>query len=94
MLEREDHDALLQIVGASGLRKDNAHLDLRQLFIGSCGAFGIITSAILEVQPRPRQSAVALLVPRDEDGVCVPQLWGRASLSRARPWPAPPHRQA
>jgi FAD/FMN-containing dehydrogenase len=54
---------------SSGLRKNNAHLDLRQLFIGSCGAFGIITSAILEVQPRPRQSAVALLVPRDEDAV-------------------------
>jgi FAD/FMN-containing dehydrogenase len=52
-----------------GLRKDNAHLDLRQLFIGSCGAFGIITSATLEVHPRPRQSAVALLVPRDEDAV-------------------------
>lgn len=54
---------------SSGLRKDNAQLDLRQLFIGSCGAFGIITAATLEVQPRPRQSAVALLVPRDEDAV-------------------------
>jgi FAD/FMN-containing dehydrogenase len=54
---------------SSGLRKDNAHLDLRQLFIGSCGAFGIITAATLEVRPRPRQSAVALLVPRDEDAV-------------------------
>ena len=54
---------------SNGLRKDNAHLHLRQLFIGSCGAFGIITSAILEVQPRPRQSAVALLVPRDEDAI-------------------------
>jgi len=54
---------------SNGLRKDNAHLDLRQLFIGSCGAFGIITSATLEVHPRPRQSAVALLVPRDEDAV-------------------------
>ena len=54
---------------SNGLRKDNAHLDLRQLFIGSCGAFGIITSATLEVHPRPRQSAVALLVPRDDDAV-------------------------
>ena len=54
---------------SSGLRKDNAHLDLRQLFIGSCGALGIITCATLEVHPRPRRSAVALLVPRDEDAV-------------------------
>jgi FAD/FMN-containing dehydrogenase len=54
---------------SNGLRKDNAHLDLRQLFIGSCGAFGIITSATLEVHPRPQRSAVALLVPRDEDAV-------------------------
>ncbi len=58
---------VLQLAG--GLRKDNAHLDLRQLFIGSCGAFGVVTAATLEVQPRPRQSAVALLVPRDEDAV-------------------------
>jgi len=54
---------------SSGLRKDNSHLDLRQLFIGSCGAFGVITAATLELQPRPRQAAVALLVPRDEDAV-------------------------
>ncbi len=54
---------------SSGLRKDNAHLDLRQLFIGSCGAFGIVTAATLDVHPRPRQSAVALLVPRDDTAV-------------------------
>lgn len=54
---------------SNGLRKDNAHLDLRQLFVGSCGAFGIVTAATLEVHPRPRQSAVALLVPRDDDAV-------------------------
>jgi len=61
------HGTVLQL--SSGLRKDNAHLDLRQLFIGSCGAFGIVTAATLEVRPRPRQSAAALLVPRDEDAV-------------------------
>ena len=54
---------------SDGLRKDNAHLDLRQLFVGSCGAFGIITAATLEVHPVPRQTAVALLVPRDEAAV-------------------------
>jgi FAD/FMN-containing dehydrogenase len=54
---------------ASGLRKNNSQLDLRQIFIGSCGAFGIITAATLEVHPLPRQSAAAMLVPRDEDAV-------------------------
>jgi FAD/FMN-containing dehydrogenase len=54
---------------SSGLRKDNSQLNLRQIFIGSCGAFGIITAATLEVQPLPRQSAVALLVPRDDDAI-------------------------
>lgn len=54
---------------SKGLRKDNAHLNLGQLFIGSCGAFGVITAATLEVQTRPRESAAALLVPRDEAAV-------------------------
>jgi len=42
---------------------------LRQLFIGSCGAFGIVTSATLEVHPQRRQTAAALLVPRDEAAI-------------------------
>ena len=63
----DDAGTVLQLSG--GLRKDNAHLDLRQIFIGSCGAFGVITSATVEVHPRPRQSAVALLVPRDEEAI-------------------------
>ncbi len=63
----DETGTILQL--SSGLRKDNARLDLRQLFIGSCGAFGIITSATLEVHPRPKRSAAALLVPRDEDAV-------------------------
>jgi FAD/FMN-containing dehydrogenase len=47
-----------------GLRKDNTGVDLKQLFIGTSGAFGIITSAILEVHPLPQQRASALLIPR------------------------------
>jgi FAD/FMN-containing dehydrogenase len=61
----DDAGTVLQL--SSGLRKDNAHLDLRQLFVGSCGAFGIVTCATLEVHPRPQRSAAALLVPRDEE---------------------------
>jgi FAD/FMN-containing dehydrogenase len=63
----DEAGTLLKLSG--GLRKDNAHLDLRQLFIGSCGAFGIITAATLEVHRRPQQSAAAMLIPRDEDAV-------------------------
>ena len=54
---------------SAGLRKDNAHLDLRQLFIGSCGAFGIVTSATLEVHPSRKQVAAALLIPRDDAAI-------------------------
>lgn len=46
-----------------GLRKDNAQLPLEQLFIGSCGALGVITRVTAEVQRRPRQTATALITP-------------------------------
>jgi FAD/FMN-containing dehydrogenase len=52
-----------------GLRKDNAAVALRQLFVGGCGAFGIITRVTVEVHHRPRQTAAALLVPRDADAI-------------------------
>lgn len=58
-----DADATLLNV-MRGLRKDNTGVDLKQLFVGTSGAFGIITSAILEVHPLPRQRASALLIPR------------------------------
>lgn len=48
-----------------GLRKNNAGPDLKQLFIGTNGVFGIVVGAVLEVQPLPRQRATALLLPRD-----------------------------
>jgi FAD/FMN-containing dehydrogenase len=48
----------------SGLRKDNSGVDLKQLFVGTSGAFGFITAAILDVHPLPQQRASALLVPR------------------------------
>ena len=51
---------------ASGLRKDNSHLDLKQLFIGTSGAFGIVTRAVLELQRLPQQTATALIVPWDD----------------------------
>ncbi|MGC4027449.1 MAG: FAD-binding oxidoreductase [Steroidobacteraceae bacterium] len=53
----------------SPLRKDNTGWDLKQLFIGASGTTGIITRATLEVHPRPRQSATALVVPASEAAV-------------------------
>ncbi len=54
---------------SAGLRKDNAQLALRHLFVGGFGAPGVVTRAVLEVHPRPRQTAAAILVPRDEAAV-------------------------
>ena len=51
------------------LRKNNARLDLKHLFIGSSGVFGVITRAVLEVDPRPAFTSAALLIPRNEDAV-------------------------
>jgi FAD/FMN-containing dehydrogenase len=51
------------------LRKDNSGVDLKQLFIGTGGAFGIITEAILEVRSEPVQRATALLIPAPDAAI-------------------------
>jgi FAD/FMN-containing dehydrogenase len=51
------------------LRKNNTGPDLKQLFVGSSGAYGIITRAVLQVHRLPQQSATALVVPRDQAAV-------------------------
>jgi FAD/FMN-containing dehydrogenase len=53
--------------GLRGLRKDNTGYDLKQLFIGAEGTLGIITAAVLKLQPLPRSSATALLAIPDPD---------------------------
>ncbi|MCL2451249.1 MAG: FAD-binding oxidoreductase, partial [Polyangiaceae bacterium] len=67
----------LQVVTASGdvlelngaLEKNNAGLDLRQLFIGSEGTLGIITEATLKLARIPAPSAVMLFVVEGLAGV-------------------------
>ncbi len=51
--------------GMRRLRKDNAGPDWKHLFIGSEGAFGIVTAAVLRLAPLPRRRAVALLAVPD-----------------------------
>src|SRR3954468_6364962 len=53
--------------GLRGLRKDNTGYDLKQLFLGAEGTLGIITAAVLRLQPMPSASAtvwIALESPR------------------------------
>jgi FAD/FMN-containing dehydrogenase len=45
------------------LRKNNTGVDWKQVFIGTSGAFGIVTECVLNLERLPRQTATALLVP-------------------------------
>ncbi|MCA1441864.1 FAD-binding oxidoreductase [Ensifer sp. IC4062] len=45
------------------LRKNNTGVDWKQIFIGTSGAFGIITECVLNLERVPKQTATAFLVP-------------------------------
>jgi len=45
--------------GLRALRKDNTGYDLKQLFIGAEGTLGVITAAVLRLQPRPEATGLA-----------------------------------
>ncbi|MFO1106350.1 MAG: FAD-binding oxidoreductase [Amaricoccus sp.] len=47
--------------GLTTLRKNNTGPDLKQLFIGAEGTFGIVTAAALRLVPRPTARAAALI---------------------------------
>ncbi len=51
------------------LRKNNTGLDCKHLFVGTSGVLGIVTRAVLQVAPLPKQRAVALVGCRDGDAV-------------------------
>lgn len=53
----------------SPLRKNNTGVDWKQLFIGTSGAFGVVTECVLNLEPMPRQIATALLVPSSLENV-------------------------
>ena len=66
-----DADATV-LTDLSGLRKDNTGIDLKQLFVGTSGAFGIVSRVQVELHRLPRQTATALVVPRSHAD--VPEL--------------------
>ncbi len=43
------------------LRKNNTGLDVKQLFVGTSGIFGVVTGAVVQVVPVPGQRATALV---------------------------------
>jgi FAD/FMN-containing dehydrogenase len=49
--------------------KNNTGYDLQQLFIGSEGTLGVVTRAVLRLQPQPRSTCTALCAVRDYDAV-------------------------
>lgn len=65
---------------ASELRKNNTGVDLKQLFIGTSGSFGVITECVLNLEAVPRQTATALLVPSSPDRVSDLLIAMEASL--------------
>jgi FAD/FMN-containing dehydrogenase len=44
--------------GLRALRKDNTGYDLKQLFIGAEGSLGLVTAAVLRLEPRPVEKQV------------------------------------
>lgn len=55
--------------GLNRLVKNNTGYDLKQLFIGSEGTLGVITRAVLKLQPRPLGVSVALCAVPDFDAL-------------------------
>lgn len=47
--------------GLTALRKDNFGWDLKQLFIGSEGSFGLITAATFRLEPKPASICTAMI---------------------------------
>ena len=62
------------------LRKNNTGVDWKQLFIGTSGAFGIVTECVLNLERLPAQTATAYLVPASG----CRRVWARSR--RAMPW--------
>ena len=65
------------------LLKNNAGYDLKQLFIGTEGTLGVITRAVLRLQPAPAISATAFCGFRDTDAMLAFLMRARTRLGPA-----------
>ncbi|SDA91442.1 FAD-binding oxidoreductase [Mesorhizobium qingshengii] len=63
----DDEGTILNL--GTGLRKDNTGPDWKHLFIGTSGAFGVVTECELNLERLLNQSATAYLVPRSDSHV-------------------------
>ncbi|MAU96126.1 MAG: FAD-binding oxidoreductase [Fulvimarina sp.] len=83
-----EHVLGLEVVLADGtivtslnkMLKNNAGYDSKQLFIGSEGTLGVVTRAVLRLQPRPTFSTSALCGCRDFDAALALLRAARAGL--------------
>jgi len=55
--------------GLTALRKNNTGLDAKQLFTGTTGVFGVVTGAVLQVVPVPKQRVTAFVGVNDGEAV-------------------------
>jgi len=64
----------------SGMLKNNTGFDLKQLFIGGEGVLGVVTRAVLRLQPAPRARATAWLAVADDDALITALSTARVRL--------------
>lgn len=91
----KDHVLGLEAVLADGtiltsmnkMLKNNAGLDLKQLFIGSEGLLGVITRVVLRLQPRPTFTATAFVGCADPVAL-LPRARGPMLTSFEVMWPS------
>jgi FAD/FMN-containing dehydrogenase len=64
----------------TGMLKNNTGLDLKQLFIGGEGILGVVTRAVLRLQPAPKARATAWLGMIDDDALITALAAARTGL--------------
>jgi len=63
----DEHGTVLEL--GSAVRKNNTGVDWKQIFIGTGGAFGIVTECTMSLERSLKQTATALITPRDDAAV-------------------------